>query len=46
MDMILLDWTRMGQAYCVAGAVGEHNGFRIVRPMLTHPRSTPVRNTG
>ncbi len=46
MDMVLLDWTRMGHVYCLAGAVQEDGGFRIVRPLLRRRQSAPVRNTG
>ncbi len=44
--MILLDWTRMGRTYCVAGAVVQDGQWRIVRPMLTKFREAPVRNVG
>jgi hypothetical protein len=44
--MILLDWTRMGRTYCVAGAVVQDGKWRIVRPMLTKFREAPVRNVG
>ncbi len=33
MEMILVDWTRMGKTYCVAGFVAEGDGWRTVRPM-------------
>jgi hypothetical protein len=46
MDMILLDWTRMGQAYCLAGVVAERGGYRVVRPLLARHRDAPVRNVG
>jgi hypothetical protein len=46
VDMILLDWTRMGQAYCLAGVVAERGGFRTVRPLLARHRDAPVRNVG
>lgn len=46
MDMILLDWTRMGKTYCLAGAVLEGDHFRIVRPLLWKFRDAPVRNVG
>jgi len=46
MDMVLLDWTRMGKSYCLAGAVLEPGRVRIVRPLLAKHRSAPVRNVG
>ncbi|HXG11727.1 MAG TPA: 3-oxoacyl-[acyl-carrier-protein] synthase III C-terminal domain-containing protein [Gemmataceae bacterium] len=33
MDMILLDWTRMGKSYCLAGVVAERGRYRVVRPL-------------
>lgn len=44
--MILLDWTRMGRSYCLAGAVAEHGHYRVVRPLLVKHRDAPVRNVG
>ena len=46
MDMILLDWTRMGRTYCLAGAVYQDKQWRIVRPLLTRFREGTVRNVG
>src|SRR6516225_7118935 len=46
MDMVLLDWTRMGKHYCLAGAVVRSNPIRLVRPLLTKFRDAPVRNVG
>jgi hypothetical protein len=46
VDMILFDWTRMGRSYCVAGAVWQDKGWRVVRPMLSRFREAPVRNVG
>lgn len=46
MDMILLDWTRMGRTYCLAGAVLQNQQWRIVRPLLAKFREGPVRNVG
>lgn len=46
MDMVLLDWTRMGRSYCLAGAVPENGKWRVVRPLLRKHRSAPVRNVG
>jgi hypothetical protein len=44
--MILLDWTRMGGAYCLAGVVVERGEYRVVRPLLARHRHVPVRNVG
>lgn len=46
MEMILLDWTRMGRTYCLAGAVAERGTYRVVRPIQTKARQAPVRNVG
>lgn len=46
MDLILLDWTRMGRTYCVTGAVRVHGQLRIMRPLPRALRDAPVRNTG
>lgn len=46
MEMILLDWTRMGHVYCLAGAVRDNGGYRVVRPLLARHRAAAVRNTG
>src|SRR5262245_53896056 len=44
--MVLLDWTRMGKQYCLAGAVREDGRFRIVRPLVGRYQQGPVRNVG
>lgn len=44
--MILLDWTRMGRWYCLAGAVADGDSYRVVRPLLVKHRDAPVRNVG
>jgi hypothetical protein len=44
--MILLDWTRMGRSYCLAGAVVEADGVRVVRPLPARACRLPVRNVG
>jgi hypothetical protein len=44
--MILLDWTRMGKQYCVAGVVAVPGGFRVIRPLMAKNRSLSVRNVG
>ena len=46
VEMTLVDWTRMGRVYCLAGAVAERGGWRFVRPLLARDRNCPVRNTG
>jgi hypothetical protein len=46
MEMILLDWTRMGKSYCLAGAVMDAGGLRIVRPLLARYQDAQVRNVG
>src|SRR5258707_13552008 len=46
MDMILLDWTRMGRSYCLAGVVAEGRSFRVVRPLPRKVQDVPVRNVG
>ena len=46
VDMILLDWTRMGTTYCVAGAVVENGTARVVRPLWVRHRHAPGRNVG
>jgi hypothetical protein len=44
--MILFDWTRMGNAYCLAGVVAQGGGWRVVRPLLARERGAPVRAIG
>jgi hypothetical protein len=44
--MILLDWTRMGKTYCLAGVVVEGQFVRTVRPLLAKYRDAQVRNGG
>src|SRR5262249_883798 len=44
--MVLLDWTRMGKSYCLAGAVEESGSYRIVRPLPGRFRTTPERTGG
>ncbi len=46
MDLILLDWTRMGKTYCVAGVVRQDGRYRVVRPMPRCNHPLPVRNVG
>src|SRR5262245_1903746 len=46
MEMVLVDWTRMGRVYCLAGAVADRGGWKLVRPLQTKYRDSPVRNGG
>jgi hypothetical protein len=46
MEMVLLDWTRMGNAYCLAGVVQDDGRYRVVRPLNAKCRDAPVRNVG
>ncbi len=46
MEMILCDWTRMGRAYCLTGAVNNGSGWTMVRPLLHKRCPSPVRNVG
>src|SRR5262245_14432594 len=46
MDMVLLDWTRMGRNYCLAGAIVGSEPVKIVRPLLAKHRDAPARNMG
>ena len=46
MDIVLLDWTRMGKAYCLAGVVVEQDRLRVVRPLLARNQGLPLRNVG
>jgi hypothetical protein len=46
MEMILCDWTRMGHAYCLTGAVNSGDGWTIVRPLLHRRGGDMVRNVG
>jgi hypothetical protein len=46
MDMVLLDWTRMGKWYCLAGAVSMAGAYRVVRPLLLKLHDAPMRNVG
>jgi hypothetical protein len=46
MDMVVLDWTRMGSVFCLAGVVNAKDHLRVVRPLPLYARSAPVRNVG
>jgi hypothetical protein len=44
--MILLDWTRMGHVYCLAGVVVLDGRHHVVRPLPLRHRASPMRNVG
>jgi hypothetical protein len=44
--MILLDWTRMGKNYCLAGVVVQDGRYRVVRPLVARHRQASVRVAG
>jgi hypothetical protein len=44
--MVLLDWTRMGKCYCLAGAILQGGQVRIVRPLPSRYRNGPQDNVG
>jgi len=46
MEMILLDWTRMGLSYCIAGAVQDRENWQIVRPMMAKRGAVPPHIVG
>src|SRR5437867_2240132 len=46
LEMILVDWTRMGKGFCLAGQVVQQNQPRIVRPLLAKNRGTGERKLG
>jgi hypothetical protein len=46
VDFVLVDWTRMGRVYCLAGAIYLGGSWRIVRPLPARQRGGPVRNAG
>jgi hypothetical protein len=46
MEMILLDWTRMGNSYCLAGVVLDDFLEEVVRPLPMQLQGAPVRNVG
>jgi hypothetical protein len=47
VDWVVLDWTRMGRTYCLAGVVlGPGGDARVLRPLPAHARDAPVRNVG
>jgi hypothetical protein len=44
--MVVLDWTRMGKVFCLAGLVQHGDEWRVVRPLPCYARSAAVRNVG
>jgi hypothetical protein len=46
VNLILLDWTRMGKTYCLAGIVLDDLDVRIVRPLPVRNRDGDVRKWG
>jgi hypothetical protein len=46
VDLVLLDWTRMGKTYCLAGVIVQDGQPRVVRPLPSRNRDSPVRNVG
>jgi hypothetical protein len=46
MEFVLIDWTRMGKTFCVAGLVAEGGAWRTVRPMPVALRPTPHIGVG
>jgi hypothetical protein len=46
VEMVLLDWTRMGKLYCLAGVVQQNGQLPVVRPLPAAQWNAPVRNVG
>ena len=46
MDLILLDWTRMGKCFCLAGVVVNGSQLYIVRPLPINQRGSPSLKLG
>jgi hypothetical protein len=44
--MLLIDWTRMGRLYCLAGAIYEGGQYRIVRPLAAKSHLDADRKLG
>jgi len=44
--MILLDWTRMGKTFCLAGVVFQGGQYRVVRPLRARNHDAEVRKAG
>lgn len=43
MELILIDWTRMGKGYCLAGAIHQAGEYHVVRPLLARPQPPGAR---
>ncbi|MBV9122554.1 MAG: hypothetical protein JO112_04285 [Planctomycetes bacterium] len=46
MEIILLDWTRMGNSYCLAGVIVQEGPIQVVRPLPAKHFRAEVRNLG
>jgi hypothetical protein len=46
VEIILLDWTRMGRLYCLAGAIRQAGQIRIVRPLPPWSRESAFPHGG
>jgi hypothetical protein len=46
VDLIVLDWTRMGKVYCLAGVVEQDGQYRVVRPLHVRRHSEDNRMAG
>jgi hypothetical protein len=44
VDIVLLDWTRMGQSYCLGAAALERGTWRVVRPLMLRRKDQGPRN--
>ncbi len=46
MSFVLLDWTRMGKGYCLAGVILDAKGARVIRPLSIHHQRSAGRPGG
>jgi hypothetical protein len=46
VEMILLDWTRMGHAFCLAGVIYQDSQYRVVRPLPASAHGSAIPNAG
>src|SRR5262245_43364142 len=46
MDLVVLDWTRMGKVYCLAGVIEQAGGFRVVRALPLRRGGAAERSAG
>jgi hypothetical protein len=46
MEMILVDWTRMGTRFCLAGVVVANGRIHVIRPLLKQGRTPGDRKSG